>query len=129
MSAGDEAKALASPMPMMLFWMMLFRIRVPLTPGLSQMPKPPLTNALTLFSSVKPSMTTSLALTLVPCESVTIDSAPTRLRASTPLRAPRSVRVLLTDRDPAAASGYVPDATWMVSLAEDLLIAAWIVRQ
>jgi hypothetical protein len=50
---------------------------------------------------VKPSMTTPLALTLIPCELLRIDSAPARVRASTPACAPRSVSVLFTATSPA----------------------------
>ena len=52
-----------------------------------------------------------------------MDSAPPRVRASTPLCAPSRVRVLLT----AACSLYVPAATLMVSLATAFPMAPLIV--
>src|SRR5947209_7232155 len=56
----------------------------------------------------------SLALTLIPCELLRMDSpVVARVRASTPALAPSSVSVLLTVTSPATV--YVPAATWMVS--------------
>src|SRR5689334_4783444 len=81
----------------------------------------------TLPWMVNPSTTTLLALTIVPCPSAMTDSAPTRVRASTPACAPQRVTVLLMTRGPAPGSVYVPAATAMTSPTAASFTAPWIV--